>query len=197
MKVRTGFAKTCASKPGITHTASHTRKDSIMVKKIKVLADNQVARNVKESTQQIWLAGLGAYARAQEEGNKLFEALVKEGESIRSKTRKVADAKVAAVAATASGTWDRLEQMFEERLTRAVATLGVPTKRDIDTLAKRVAELTAVVQKLSDSQDGARSATKAVAKPVAAEPAASEPVAAKPARATAAKKPAASKTAST
>ena len=166
-----------------------------MVKKIKVLADNQVTRNVKESTQQIWLAGLGAYARAQEEGNKLFEALVKEGESIRSKTRKVADAKVAAVAATASGTWDRLEQMFEERLTRAVATLGVPTKRDIDTLAKRVAELTAVVQKLSDSQGGAKSATKAVAKPAAAKPAATEPVAAKPARATAAKKPAASKTA--
>jgi uncharacterized protein YoxC len=86
--------------------------------------------------------------------------------------------------------------MFEERLMRAVATLGVPTKRDIDTLAKRVAELTAVVQKLSDSQDGARSVTKAVAKRVAAEPAATEPVAAKPARATAAKKPAASKTAS-
>ena len=157
-----------------------------MVKKIKGLADNQVARNVKESTQQIWLAGLGAYARAQEEGNKLFEALVKEGEGIRNKTRKVANAKVAAVAATASGTWDRLEQMFEERLTRVVATLGVPTKRDIDTLAKRVAELTAVVQKLSDSQGGARSATK---------PAATEPVAAKPAKVAAAKKPAASKTA--
>lgn len=157
-----------------------------MVKKIKGLADNQVARNVKESTQQIWLAGLGAYARAQEEGNKLFEALVKEGEGIRNKTRKVANAKVAAVTATASGTWDRLEQMFEERLTRVVATLGVPTKRDIDTLAKRVAELTAVVQKLSDSQGGARSATK---------PAATEPVAAKPAKVAAAKKPAASKTA--
>jgi poly(hydroxyalkanoate) granule-associated protein len=163
-----------------------------MVKKIKVLADNQVARNVKESTQQIWLAGLGAYARAQEEGNKLFDALVKEGESIRSKTRKVADAKVAAVAAAASGTWDRLEQMFEDRLTRAIATLGVPTKRDIDNLAKRVAELTAVVQKLSDSQGGGTSAAKAAAKP-AAKSVATAPVAAKPARVTTAKKPAASK----
>jgi poly(hydroxyalkanoate) granule-associated protein len=164
-----------------------------MVKKIKTFTDNQVTRNVKESTQQIWLAGLGAYARAQEEGNKLFDALVKEGESIRSKTRKVADAKVAAVAATASGTWDRLEQMFEDRLTRAIATLGVPTKRDIDNLAKRVAELTAVVHKLSDSQGGATSATKAAAKP-AAKSVATAPVAAKPARVTAAKKPAASKT---
>jgi poly(hydroxyalkanoate) granule-associated protein len=164
-----------------------------MVKKVKTFADNQVTRNVKESTQQIWLAGLGAYTRAQEEGNKLFDALVKEGESIRSKTRKAADAKVAAVAATASGTWDRLEQMLEDRLTRAIATLGVPTKRDIDNLAKRVAELTAVVQKLSDSQGGATSATKAAAKP-AAKPVATAPVAAKPARVSAAKKPAASKT---
>jgi len=164
-----------------------------MVKKIKALADNKVTRNVKESTQQIWLAGLGAYTRAQEEGNKLFDALVKEGEGIRSKTRKVADAKVAAVAATASSTWDRLEQMFEDRLTRAIATLGVPTKRDIDNLAKRVAELTVVVQKLSDSQGGARNATKTVAEP-AAEPVATAPVAAKPARVRAAKKPAASKT---
>lgn len=162
-----------------------------MVKKIKALTDNKVTRNVKESTQQIWLAGLGAYTRAQEEGNKLFDALVKEGEGIRNKTRKVADAKVAAVAATASGTWDRLEQMFEDRLTRVVATLGVPTKRDIDNLAKRVAELTAVVQKLSDSQGGARSTSKAVA----AKPAATEPVAEKPAKPAAAKKPAASKTA--
>ena len=164
-----------------------------MVKKIKALADNKVTRNVKESTQQIWLAGLGAYTRAQEEGNKLFDALVKEGEGIRSKTRKVADAKVAAVAATASSTWDRLEHMFEDRLTRAIATLGVPTKRDIDNLAKRVAELTIVVQKLYDSQGGARNATKTVAEP-AAEPVATAPVAAKPASVRAAKKPAASKT---
>jgi poly(hydroxyalkanoate) granule-associated protein len=166
-----------------------------MVKKIKALTDNKVTRNVKESTQQIWLAGLGAYTRAQEEGNKLFDTLVKEGEAIRSKTRKVADAKVAAVAATASSTWDRLEQMFEDRVTRAIATLGVPTKHDIDNLAKRVAELTAVVQKLSDSQGGARNATKAAAKPAATEAVETQPIAAKPAKVTAVKKAAASKTA--
>lgn len=153
-----------------------------MVKKIKELTDNQVTRKVKDSTQQIWLAGLGAYTRAQEEGNKLFDALVKEGESIRSKTRKVAAPKVAAVATKASSTWDRLEQMFEDRGGRIMATLGVPTKGDIDNLAKRVAELTAVVQKLSDSQGGTRTAAK---------PAASPSAAAKPVKAAAAKKPAA------
>ena len=57
-----------------------------MVKKLKALSENQLAQTVRESAQQIWLAGLGAYAKAQEEGNKVFDALVKEGETIQKKT---------------------------------------------------------------------------------------------------------------
>ena len=45
------------------------------------LFDSALAGTVKESAQQIWLAGLGAFAKAQEEGSKVFEALVKEGAS--------------------------------------------------------------------------------------------------------------------
>ncbi|HNJ75966.1 MAG TPA: phasin family protein, partial [Azospira sp.] len=70
-----------------------------MAKKLKALAgavaDNQFAATVKESAHQIWLAGLGAFAKAQDEGNKVFDALVKEGESIQARTRKVADEKIA------------------------------------------------------------------------------------------------------
>ena len=60
-----------------------------MAKKLKALAgsvtDNQLTSTIKESTQQIWLAGLGAYAKAQEEGGKIFEALVQEGEALQAK----------------------------------------------------------------------------------------------------------------
>ena len=157
-----------------------------MVKKFKSLSEGQLTQTVKESAQQIWLAGLGAFAKAQEEGGKVFEALVKEGEAIQKKTRKmadekfsvvrktadekfadvrkVADAKMAAVTGKAAGTWDRLEQVFEDRVARALSSLGVPTKKEIDKLSKRVAELTATVQKLNDGGEGA---TKKVAKPVA------------------------------
>lgn len=136
-----------------------------MVKKFKSLSENQLAQTVRESAHQIWLAGLGAYSKAQEEGNKVFDALVKEGETIQKKTRKVADEKMAEVAGKAAGTWDRLEQVFEDRVARALSSLGVPSKKDIDKLSKRVAELTAVVQQLTDTQEsGAR---KAAAKPVA------------------------------
>lgn len=142
-----------------------------MVKKFKAISENQLAQTVKDSAHQIWLAGLGAFAKAQEEGNKVFDALVKEGESIQNKTRKVADEQIAAVTGKAAGTWDRLEQVFEDRVARALSSLGVPSKKDIDKLSKRVAELTSVVQKLTEAQEAAEKAVaKAVAKPAESKP---------------------------
>ncbi|WP_324011468.1 phasin family protein [Aeromonas hydrophila] len=152
-----------------------------MAKKLKALAssvtDNQLTSTIKESTQQIWLAGLGAYAKAQEEGGKIFEALVQEGEALQTRTRQSADEKIAAMTDKTAGTWGRLEQVFEDRVARAVASLGIPTRKDIDKLSKRMAELTEVVQQLIDTQDLDDVAPADEAKPAAA--AAKKPVAAK------------------
>lgn len=121
-----------------------------MVSKLKSVSDNQLATTIKDSTQQIWLAGLGAFAKAQQEGGKVFDALVKEGETLQQKTRQLADERVAAVAGRAADTWDRLEQVFEDRVARALASLGVPSKKEIDKLSRRVAELTVAVQALAE-----------------------------------------------
>ncbi len=132
----------------------------LVVKKLKSVAKNgQLSATIRESAQQIWLAGLGAFAKAQEEGNKVFDALVREGESIQQKTRKVAEDKVTEMAAKATGTWDKLEQVFENRVARSLHSLGVPTRDDVAALAKRVTELKAEVEKLNK-----KSAAK-VAKP--------------------------------
>ncbi|MDX2124581.1 MAG: phasin family protein [Aeromonas hydrophila] len=151
-----------------------------MAKKLKALAssvtDNQLTSTIKESTQQIWLAGLGAYAKAQEEGGKIFEALVQEGEALQTRTRQSADEKIAAMTDKTAGTWGRLEQVFEDRVARAVASLGIPTRKDIDKLSKRMAELTEVVQQLIDAQDLDDVAPADEAKSAAA---AKKPVAAK------------------
>lgn len=170
-----------------------------MVKKFKALSENQLAQTVKDSAQQIWLAGLGAFAKAQEEGNKVFDALVKEGETIQKKTRKAADEKIAAVAGKAVGTWDRLEQVFEDRVAKALGSLGVPTRKDIDKLAKRVAELTAVVQKLTEAQEAAeKAATQPAVKPAPrAKPAAKPSATAAAPKAAPARKPAKPKSATT
>ena len=132
-----------------------------MVKKLKALAggaaaEGEFAQTVRESAQQIWLAGLGAFAKAQARGTKfqaesarIFDALVREGEARQSFGRKVTGKKVAEAAAKASGTWDKLEQVFEDRVARSLSSLGVPTKKDIESLSKRVTELTEVVQGLN------------------------------------------------
>lgn len=135
-----------------------------MAKKLKELAGKEdevgLAGTVRESAHNIWLAGLGAFAKAQEEGGRFFESLVKEGEAVQQHARKTADEKIAEVNTMASGTWERLEQVFEDRVARALRGLGVPTGKDVEQLSARVSELTKVVEKLADKMDGKATTTR-------------------------------------
>jgi poly(hydroxyalkanoate) granule-associated protein len=138
----------------------------LVAKKLKAIGENsQLSATIRESAQQIWLAGLGAFAKAQQEGNNVFDALVRQGEAIQKTTRKVAEDKVTEMAAKATGTWDKLEQVFETRVARSLNSLGVPTKDDVATLAKRVAELKAAVDKLNAGASKAAKPKAAAAKP--------------------------------
>jgi poly(hydroxyalkanoate) granule-associated protein len=177
-----------------------------MVKKLKAMAkdkdDNQLARAVRDSAHQIWLAGLGAFSKAREERNKVFEALVKEGRGIQQRigevTGKVNEVKDM-VGRQATDSWDRLEQVFEDRVSRALARLGVPTSKDIKALMKRVDELTASVQAVGGkvpsraraAASGAKPARKPAARKAAAAKAPAKKAARKAAKAPAAKAPAA------
>ncbi len=128
-----------------------------MPRKLKELAgeatENQLAVKIRESATQIWLAGLGAFSKAQQEGVKMFEALVAEGEKVQERTRVAADERLAEVREKATGTWDKLEQVFEDRVARALHALNVPSRKDIDVLSKRVHELTAITKKLSEEEE--------------------------------------------
>jgi poly(hydroxyalkanoate) granule-associated protein len=139
----------------------------IVVKKLKAIGENsQLSATIRESAQQIWLAGLGAFAKAQQEGNNVFDALVRQGEAIQKTTRKVAEDKVTEMAAKATGTWDKLEQVFENRVARSLNSLGVPTKQDVAVLTRRVEELKAAVDKLNGVAAKARKPKTAVVKVV-------------------------------
>jgi poly(hydroxyalkanoate) granule-associated protein len=151
--------------------SSGTNRRSIMVKKLKALAenaDNDFAQTVRDSAHQIWLAGLGAFAKTQEEGVRMFESLVQEGRVVEDRTRKLAETKMSEMSAgvgkaakQATATWDKLEQVFEDRVARALHRLGVPTNKDIRSLAKRVEELNDSVQGLTRSRAAAAPRAKA------------------------------------
>ena len=135
-----------------------------MVKKLqKMSADKSAAPHlagaVKESAQQIWLAGLGAFSKAQEGGGKVFEALMKEGLSIQRKTQAVAEEKLSEatskmanmagdIQSKAGHQWDKLENIFEERVAKALNKLGVPSAKDVEALIARIDELNKSVQKM-------------------------------------------------
>ena len=125
-----------------------------MVKKLKKVgaSEGHLAATVKESASQIWLAGLGAFAKAQEEGGKLFDKLVEEGEALQGRTRESSAHKIHEVKDKAAGTWDKLEQVFEERVARALERLSIPTKEDVRGLSERLDELSASVKELTAKQ---------------------------------------------
>jgi poly(hydroxyalkanoate) granule-associated protein len=126
-----------------------------MTKKLEELAnakDAPFGKVVLDSATQIWLAGLGAFSKAQDEGAKIFESLVREGERVQKHARGVAENTVADVRDRAADTWDKLEDVFEDRVSRAMAKLSVPTKKDVEALHAKVEELTAAVEKLSHTR---------------------------------------------
>ncbi len=156
-----------------------------MVRKLKAMADKQAASagglfdnvlggSVKDSAQQIWLAGLGAFSRAQAEGTKVFEALVKEGGSLQKKTQNAAEEKIGEVASKMTSMagevqakygqhWDKLETIFEERTAKALSKLGVPSAKDVQALSARIDELAAKLAKVSKAP-AAKTAAKTTAK---------------------------------
>lgn len=111
------------------------------------------------SSQQLWQAGLAAFARAQAEGSKAFEALVKEGAQIQQRTQAAAGDRFSEAAqrmsgmandigSKASGQWNKLEGIFEERVAKALGRMGFPTAELVQELSTRVDDLTAEVAEL-------------------------------------------------
>ena len=164
-----------------------------MVKKLKAMAekknaagsglfDSVLAGSVKASAKEIWLAGMGAFAKAQAEGKQVFEALVKEGNSLQKKTQGAAEEKFSEVTskmtsmadevtAKAGQHWDKLESIFEERTAKALKKLGVPSSKDVEALMARIDALSAQVASKAKSaakKTGSRTSAKPATKKTAA-----------------------------
>ena len=125
---------------------------------------------LKESAHEIWLAGLGAFALAGEEGGRLFKSLVKKGEGME----KVNKARINQLAGRVDGLRGgartavaRVQAPIEAGMTNAMHRLGVPTRKEIATLTKRVEELTRVVAKSRGKSTKRRGSRAAAATPAA------------------------------
>jgi len=127
------------------------------------MSGNKLAATVRDSAQQIWLAGLGAFSGAQVQGNKVFEALAREGAAIQSLAQKAVEARVRVAAEKARATRRKLENVVEDSVARALKRLGVPTSKDIDALSKRIVALTALIDRKSAGASRRQPAAKRAA----------------------------------
>ena len=136
-------------------------------------------RNVIEDVQQVWLAGMGAVAKAQKEGPAAFQDAVAEGFHLLTRSRASAEKAIREVFESAQGTvqsrlgsartqatetWDNLEALFQHRVQKALQQIGVPNAGEIRLLTRRVAELNDNVKSLSAASQAQARRSRATAR---------------------------------
>lgn len=133
---------------------------------LKTLAGG--SRDLRKYTHQIWLAGLGAFARAEAEGGKYFDALVDVGKDLEARTRDKSESRVdelrEKVLSRTGETMDKMERAFDDRFNKALSKLGLPNKREVEALQQQVQELTAALAASQQDDTTAEVAVKAARK---------------------------------
>ena len=131
--------------------------------------DNELGKSVAESAQRIWLAGLGAFERARDEGPRVFDALVEQGQQMNDRAREAAEQALRSVrdgANAAGGTFGRLEQAIEERIARTLSRMGVITRAEVNDLSAQVTQLAEEMRGMMQDRAAARGGSRrAAAKP--------------------------------
>ncbi len=131
-------------------------------------AASDAAKGISDSAQKIWLAGLGAFERARAEGPRMFDTLVEQGKSLGGQAREAADQALRSLkdgASSAGGRFDKLEQVFEDRVSKSLGRLGVLTRGEVADLSQDVRNLADQMRELMarQQQAGARATSKAKA----------------------------------
>ena len=138
-----------------TKATEQSQENSLSENKNKVVTRKNIL-DFRKYTQQIWLAGLGAFSRAEEEGSKLFEALVKLGEELEVKSTDFADQTVEKFSDKAKESVetvrehkDRVEKRFDQSVQQSFNKLGLVTHKDIEHLEHLIVQLHQKVDQLT------------------------------------------------
>lgn len=132
--------------------------------KVKNNVQRRSVLDFRKYTKQIWLAGLGAFSRAEEEGNKLFDSLVKVGEELESKTTDLAEHTVERVAVKTKeqviDTKDKIERILDQSVHLSLSRIGLVTPKDIQHLEKMIIQLHQKVDHLAEENQKLRQELK-------------------------------------
>ncbi|SHL27737.1 phasin family protein [Phytopseudomonas punonensis] len=135
-------------------------------KKPLVSARRSIAIERPSRVRTLWLAGLGAYAKAGQEGLGYFQTLVQLGEQAEQRGKKQvneqveqvndqideARSKVSVVKNQVAARIEKIEQAFDSRVAGALNRLGIPARQDIQALSAKLDELSALLERVARTQ---------------------------------------------
>lgn len=139
----------------------------VAVKKKAEVESTKVLNDVKAYAHKVWLAGLGAYAKAGKEGSEYFKDLVKAGEGVEKQGKQLVNAQVEAansqitdqlqsVKSSVFGVkekvevqFDKVEKAFDNRVASALNRLGIPSRHDVEALSAKLDELNALLERVA------------------------------------------------
>lgn len=134
-----------------------------VILKKKIDASTSALSDVKSYARKIWLAGLGAYTKVGQEGSDYFQELIKAGQTVEKKGKKVVTEKLEAANAEIDEArdevssfkgrvevqLDKVEKAFDSRVASALNRIGIPSKHDVETLSAKLDELTALLERVA------------------------------------------------
>lgn len=109
----------------------------------------EIAGTVTTRGREVWLAGLGALATAEEQGTALYDTLVKQGaqlvergETVEQKGKTRLDELKTDVQARGGAVVEKVETTVTDPMLDALKKLGVPTRGEVQKLSGQVESLT-------------------------------------------------------
>lgn len=130
------------------------------------LGADKLSQRLSESAQQVWLAGLGAFNRAQVEGSRFFDGLVRDGQAYEQRNKDEAGTASSLHENITSGlgqarertarTWDKVEHAFDEQVQSVLRRLNVPTAADVENLQAELSALRVRLAQLEARQNTAQ-----------------------------------------
>jgi len=130
-------------------------------KKKVVELESSLYTDAKHYARQIWLAGLGTYARVGQEGSEYFKDLVKAGESVEKKGRELVTTQIDAANDNVKGrlhsvkaklNLDKIEEAFDARVAAALNRIGIPSRRDVAALSAKLDSLSEALERVARTQ---------------------------------------------
>ena len=132
-------------------------------KKVEVeTGHDSTLTEVRRYARKIWLAGLGAYTKVNQEGTDYVKELIRTGERAEKDAKKVVDEKldaanseidsikgeVSGVKGRLEAQLDKIESAFDRRVARGLNRIGIPSKHDVEALSAKLDELTALLERV-------------------------------------------------